>query len=208
MRTHPLLSAELDRRPYIAEDQPAQLVVKLHESLRGQVSISAACGGQQILAEVMVDVQGEVFALPVDLRGVWGAWTARGTPGPGTGYGGSTCTGNGTGCQPDVRSNLWECIGAASLVDPSTGQQLQSEPIHLALAHGARPNQVTISHSRRSIMVDIGSEPFLPVGWFAGNENIMTTRGQGALAADIGYISPGRSKVILTPPVYFISDSP
>jgi hypothetical protein len=57
-------------------------------------------------------------------------------------------------------------------------------------------------------MVDNGSEPFLPVGWFAGNENIMTTRGQGALAADIGYISPGRSKVILTPPVYFISDSP
>jgi hypothetical protein len=73
-------------------------------------------------------------------------------------------------------------------VDASTGTELQSEPIHLALVNGARPNQVTISHSRRSILVNGGTEPFLPVGWFAGNENLMTTPGLGALDADIRYI--------------------
>ena len=187
--TYPLLSAELDRRPYTEEAQPANLVVKLHESLVGrQLSLSASCGGYQILAPVTVSiatVQPQLISVPLNLESAWSAWTARGTPSPGTGYGGSTCTGNGTGCTPDAQSNLWECIGNASLVDPTTRKLLQSEPIHLALAHGTRAGQVTISHSRRSIMLD--DEPFLPVGWFAGNEDISSEGGRG-LQATIDYM--------------------
>eukprot|EP01051_Picozoa_sp_SAG22_P006329 SAG22_NODE_409_length_10939_cov_1.956638_2_plen_526_part_00 len=190
VRTFPLLSAELDRRPYTSDGQPAHLVMKLHESLLGrQLSLSASCGGQQILAPQPLNVTtagAQPLSVPLDLASAWGAWTARGPPSPGTGYGGSTCTGNGTGCAPDARSNLWECIGTSSIVDPGAGGKLlQSEPIHLALAHGARPNQVTISHSRRSIMVD--DEPFLPVGWFFGNEDIESEGGRG-LQATIAYM--------------------
>ena len=187
--TYPLLSAELDRRPYTEETQPASLVVRLHESLLGrQLSLSASCGGHQILAPVVVKittVQPQLISVPLTLESAWSAWTARGTPSPGTGYGGSTCTGNGTGCTPDAQSNLWECIGNASLVDATTRKLLQSEPVHLALAHGTRAGQVTISHSRRSIMLD--DEPFLPVGWFAGNEDISSEGGRG-LQATIDYM--------------------